>query len=273
MKLLMATGGSAHSEAALLFGMQIAKSSGTPPTVVTVIRREEARAHGVAVLARAQEVLAEAGLEAHTILRVGSPAEEIVRVAYEGAHELAIVGERPTHGFFKRVMGSTAVHVVENAPCPVIIAKGKIGPIRRILLCDSGGLMPVLLSRFTAQLAHMLEGDEEVIVLHVMSQITAGPGVNDEQLAADAEDLIRLRAPEGEILERDVEILAQPHIHATPKVRHGPIVEEILDEASTGDYDLVVIGAHREQGWQKLLLADIAHQIIVRLDRPVLVVR
>ena len=273
MKLLMATGASEHPEVALFFGIQIATSSGTPPTVVTVIRREEARAHGVVVLARAQEVLAGAGLDAHTILRVGSPAEEIVREANEGAHELVIVGERPTHGFFKRVMGSTAVHVVENAPCPVIIAKGKIGPIRRILLCDSGGLMPALLSRFTAQLAHMLEGDEEVIVLHVMSQITAGPGVNDEQLAADAEDLIRLRAPEGEILERDVEILAQPHIHATPKVRHGPIVEEILDEASTGDYDLVVIGAHREQGWQRVLLADIAHQIITRLDRPVLVVR
>ena len=119
----------------------------------------------------------------------------------------------------------------------------------------------------------MLEGDEEVIVLHVMSQITAGPGVNDEQLVANADDLIRLRAPEGEILERDVEILAQPHIHATPKVRHGPIIEEILDEASTGDYNLVVIGAHREQGWQRVLLADIAHQIITRLDRPVLVVR
>ena len=56
-------------------------------------------------------------------------------------------------------------------------------------------------------------------------------------------------------------------------MRHGPIVEEILDEASTGDYDLVVIGAHREQGWQRVLLADIAHQIITRLDRPVLVVR
>ena len=273
MKLLMATGGSAHSEAALLFGIQIAKSSGEPPTVVTVVRREEDRPVGESVLAHARELLAAANLEAHTKLRVGHPSDQIVREAHEGAYDLVIVGERQSHGFFKRVLGSTAVHVVENAPCPVIIAKGKIGPIRRILLCDSGAIQPPLLGRFTAQVAQMVEGDEQVVVLHVMSQITAGPGVNDEQLEANAADLIRLHAPEGEILERDVEVLAQPHIHAEPKVRHGPILEEVLAEAGSGDYDLVVIGAHREQGWQKVLLADIAHDIITRLDRPVLVVR
>jgi nucleotide-binding universal stress UspA family protein len=273
MKLLMATGGSAHSEAALLFGIQIAKSSGEPPTVVTVVRREDDRSYGEAVLTRASEVLNAAGLDARTRLRVGSPSEEIVREAYEGGYDLVIVGERQSHGFFKRVLGSTAVHVVEHAPCPVIIAKGKIGPIRRILLCDSGGIQPTLLSRFTAQLAQMMEGDEEVIVLHVMSQITAGLNVDDEQLEADAAGLIRLHAPEGEILERDLEVLAQPHIRSEPKVRHGPITEEILEEAWTGGYDLVVIGAHRGQGWQKVLLADIAHQIITQVDRPVLVVR
>lgn len=273
MKILMATGGSAHSEAALLFGIQIARSSGEPPTVVTVIRREEDRSQGEAVLARASETLRSAGLNPQTRLRVGSPSDEIVREAYEGVYDLVVVGERQSHGFFKRVLGSTAVHVVEHAPCPVIIAKGTISPIRRILLCDSGGIQPTLLSRFTAQLAQMIEGDEDVIVLHVMSQITAAPGVNDEQLVADAADLIRLHAPEGEILERDVEVLTQPNIHVEPKVRHGPIIEEILDEAGTGDYDLVVIGAHRGQGWQKVLLADIAHRIITQVDRPVLVVR
>ena len=273
MKLLMATGGSAHSEAALLFGIQIARSSDEPPTVVTVIRREEERPHGQAVLARASEILNSASLDTHTVIRVGTPSEEIVREAYEGAYDLVIVGERQYHGFFKRVLGSTAVHVVEHAPCPVIVAKGKIDPVRRILLCDSGGIQPTLLGRFTAQLAELIEGDEQVVVLHVMSQITAGLDVDDEQLEANAADLIRLHAPEGEILERDVEVLTQPHIHPEAKVRHGPVIEEILDEACSGDYDLVVIGAHCGQGWQKVLLADIAHRIILQVDRPVLVVR
>jgi nucleotide-binding universal stress UspA family protein len=56
-------------------------------------------------------------------------------------------------------------------------------------------------------------------------------------------------------------------------VRHGLVVDEILAEAQRGDYDLVVIGAYRSEGWQRILLDDQAHKIIVQLDRPVLVVR
>jgi nucleotide-binding universal stress UspA family protein len=56
-------------------------------------------------------------------------------------------------------------------------------------------------------------------------------------------------------------------------VRHGLVVDEIQAEARSGDYDLVVIGAHRGEGWRRILLDDLAHQIIVEMDRPVLVVR
>ncbi len=46
-----------------------------------------------------------------------------------------------------------------------------------------------------------------------------------------------------------------------------------MAEARSGDYDLVVIGAHPLEGWQHLLLDDLAREIITCLDRPVLVVR
>jgi nucleotide-binding universal stress UspA family protein len=106
-----------------------------------------------------------------------------------------------------------------------------------------------------------------------MSQITAGPGASGEQLQADAEELIQNHAPEGQLLERDIQILEQLNLHPRPKVRHGLVVDEILTEARDGDYDLVVIGAHRGEGWRRILLDDLAHQIIGQLDRPVLVVR
>jgi nucleotide-binding universal stress UspA family protein len=56
-------------------------------------------------------------------------------------------------------------------------------------------------------------------------------------------------------------------------VRHGLVVDEILAEAQSGDYDLVAIGAYRGEFWQRILLDDQAHRILVQLDRPVLVVR
>jgi nucleotide-binding universal stress UspA family protein len=106
-----------------------------------------------------------------------------------------------------------------------------------------------------------------------MSQMSAGPGVRGEQLRADAEELIAEHTPEGNLLEHDLEIRGQAELHAEPKVRHGLVVDKILKEAGSGDYDLVVIGAHPDEGWRRILLDDLAHRLLVRLDRPVLVVR
>lgn len=272
MKILIATGGSSHSEKALQFGAQIARCADEAPTILTVVRRKEDLPRAESILQRATFLLADVPC-VETRTRIGRPAEEIVAEAREGGYDMIIVGERQSHTLKARMLGSTAVHVVEHAACPVIIAKGEIRPIRRILLCDSGALVPSLLSRFTAQLAGMLLGEEEITVLHVMSQITAWPGVPDQQLQASAEELIQGHAPEGEWLASDLQVLSHPGIHARAKVRHGAVVEEILAESHGNGYDLVVIGAHREAGWQRVLLEDIAHEIIKRVDRPVLVVR
>jgi nucleotide-binding universal stress UspA family protein len=274
MRILMAIGGSPHSQVALGFGGQIASHVGETPTVMTVIRREVDRPRADAILARASQLLEPRVPNAQTKIRIGHPAEEIVREAEEGSYDLVILGERQRHNRVTRfLLGSTAERVVEHAPCPVIIAKGETGPIRRILLCDSGIENPSLLSRFTAQLAGLIKGEEEVTVLHVMSQISAGPGVRGKQLRASAEELIEEHTPEGELLERDIQILERLSAHPHLKVRHGLVVDEILAEAQSGDYDLVVIGAHRGEGWRRILLDDLARRIIAEVGRPVLVVR
>jgi len=274
MRILVATTGSPHSEIALRFGAHIAASVGATPTLITVIRRVSDRPRAEAILARAPQLLQPMIPGAHTRIRLGHPAEEIIREAEEGSYNLVIIGERQRPDSVTRfLLGSTAERVVEHAPCPVVIAKGKIGPLLRILLCDSGADSRTLLGRFTTQLAELLTAGMEVTVLHVMSQISAGPGVSGRQLRADAEELIEKRAPEGELLDQDVRFLQQHNLHPRPKVRHGLVVDEIQAEARSGDYDLVVIGAHRGEGWRRILLDDLAHQVIAEIDRPVLVVR
>jgi nucleotide-binding universal stress UspA family protein len=184
-----------------------------------------------------------------------------------------IVGEKERRDFLTRFfLGSTAQRVVEYAPCPVIIAKGQVGPLRHVLLCDSGAESSSLLAH-VARLADLLEDDVEITVLHVMSQMSAGPGIVGGQLRASAEDLVQEGAPEGELLARDVQALGRLSVCARAKVRHGLVVEEILDEAQGEDYDLIVIGAHRGAGWQRILLDDLACKIIEKADRPVLVVK
>jgi nucleotide-binding universal stress UspA family protein len=276
MQILMATGGALHSEAALTFGAHLLRADRADrmPTILTVIRREADRSRAEAVLARSCQLLEFDPAQVQTKIRIGHPAEEIIREAEEGHYDLVIIGEKQKHDFATRfLLGSTATRVVEHAPCPVIIAKGTMAQIRRILLCDSGAESSSLLHCFAQQLDALLKNEEEITVLHVMSQISAAPGIRGAQLRADAEELIKEHAPEGQLLERDMQLLQQLNIHVRPKVRHGLVVDEILQEAQEGDYNLLVIGAHCGGGWRRILLDDLAQQIITQADRPVLVVR
>jgi universal stress protein E len=284
--LLIATKGSSTDEVSLRLAAEIAACARESVTILTVVRQEADRSQAGAILAHAGGLLNRQGIEARTSLRVGHVATEIVREAEEGEYDLVIVATGQERNLAKRLLhGSTMVRVVEHAPCPVIVTKGKARPIRRILLCDSGAsyalattnasnaAIPSLLSRFIAHAAGLLAREAEIVVLHVMSQISAGPGVAGKQLRSNAEELIKEHTPEGELLEADVRALAQLGIQARAEVRHGFVVDEILTEARRGDYDLVVIGAYRGQGWQRILLDDQAHRLIVQLDRPVLVLR
>ncbi|MCI0393315.1 MAG: universal stress protein [Chloroflexi bacterium] len=273
MRILIPTGGAAHSNKAVRFGHDLAAAAGGTATILTVIKHESDRPRAEAILARAIELLAPAGFEVQTRIRVGQPADEIIQEARESKYDLMVMGERPEHNLITRVMGSTTERVITHAPCPIIVAKEKSGPIQHILVCDSGVENNSMVRRFTRRMAELLGENVKVTLLHVMSQMSAGPGVtNGQDLSATAEELIQEHSPEGQILKRDLAILQQAQTQVHPKVRHGLVVEEILAEARSGNYDLIVIGAHCGERWQRFLLDDLARQIVIHADRPVLVI-
>ncbi len=273
MRLLVATGGSAHSTLALQMSVQLAYLTQKAPTVLTVIRAQEERQRAEEVLHKARAQFEAEGLEVRTITRVGPTDLTILHEVTEGGYDLLVLGDRQLHRLSTRLRGSVSERLARQAPCAVLIVKGTVRAIRRVLLCDSGAVEPPLRQRFLAEgLGKLIEHDVDVTVLHVMSQISAGPSIDDTQLTADAEELIRSRSPEGEWLEEDIRLLERIGGRTRPKVRHGFVLDEILAESREGNYDLVVIGAHREHGWQRFLLDDIAHEIITRIDRHLLVI-
>ncbi len=273
MRLLIATGGSAHSALALQMSVQLAYLTEEPPTILTVIRRAEDRPRAEEIQRQARAQFEAEGIDVREIIRVGQVDLTILHEATDGHYDLLVVGDRQAHRMATRLRGSVSERLARQAPCAILIVKGSARLCRRVLICDSGVVEPPLRQRFIASgLGKLIEKDVEVTVLHVMSQISAGPGIDGAQLRADAAELMRVHSPEGELLEQDVQTLARVGGHTQPKVRHGFVVDEILAEASEGNYDLVVIGAHREHGWQRFLLDDIAHEIIIQIDRPLLVI-
>ncbi len=272
MKILIAIHDLEQAETTLSFAAQIVHRAGEAPTILFVIehKTEKLDTQVEDMLEKAQEILGVPKII--TKVRTGNTAQEIIRETEQGGYDLLIKGEIKTNNLARRIKGATTIGVVDHISCPVIIAKGAPRPIRHILLCDSGAGRSSVLNRFTAQLSEMLEGEEAVCVLHVMSQISAGPGVIGKHLRASVGELIEEQTPEGVLLERDILELEKSGVHPTPIVRHGLVVDEILAEVSSGNYDLLVIGASKGKKWQHYLLEDLARKILLKSDHPVLVI-
>ncbi|MDX1415503.1 MAG: universal stress protein [Candidatus Promineifilaceae bacterium] len=271
MHILVATGGSTHSQTALQQCLMIAALAEVEVTVLTVVEHED-QPQADALLREATAFLSPGVRLLRTKQRVGQPVAEIITETTEGSYDLLIMGDKAQHSLLTRLMGPTAQQVVAQVHCPVLLARQEAHTLRRILICDGGALTPPLTDRFATHLPQILEHAEDVTVLHVMSQISAAPGIPGQDLRADAQELINAQTPEGEWLSRDLEILDQVEIEATPMVRHGLVVDEILAEATDGSYDLIVVGAHPSEGWHRFLLENVTAKIVIEADRPVLVI-
>ncbi len=272
MHILVATDGSSHSYIALQQCVSIAHSHEVAATILTVIAHEDDEPAAKAILDEATSLLQTAVNAPTPKIRIGSPDEEIVAEGQSDSYDLILLGEKTQNNFLTRLMGSTAQRVIAQTERPVLLAKQQARVFHRILICDSGVQTPPLPERIANLLPEIMANAEDVTVLHVMSQISAAPGIPGKDLRAGAKELIAAETPEGERLAHDLHVLEEVEVVAKPKVRHGLIVEEILAEASDGRYDLVVIGAHPQEGWQHFLLEDVAAQIILKADQPVLVI-
>jgi nucleotide-binding universal stress UspA family protein len=274
MKILMVTDGTPRALTALSFGAQIAQRASEPPTILAIIdpSRRSVSSQPESILAQAVDLVDTPDVRTQFV--TGYAFDQILHEIEQGGYDLVIMADRWPRRILQRFLWrSTAIRVAECAPCSVLIVRGNAGRIKRILLCESGVNGSSLLSRLVIQLANLLDGEEEVTILHVMSQVSAGPGVSGKHLRAGAKELIEEHTPEGLILEQDMRMLEKPGIKPTPKVRHGLVVDEILSEARSGGYDLVVVGAHPAVGERRFLLDNIGHQVLKSIDRPILVVR
>ena len=84
--------------------------------------RENARKAGQALLEKQAAILRAAGFETELLLELGSPRQEIPRIANEQEFQLLVIGRHAGTGEIRDVLfGSVANYVLHNVHCPVLL--------------------------------------------------------------------------------------------------------------------------------------------------------
>jgi nucleotide-binding universal stress UspA family protein len=142
-KILAPTDFSEHSRKALAYAKAFARKFGAEIVLLHVVEPLPYTAdygYGVVTLQQPDEIVmtgakgrlkawgrAKGGAEAFAepILRSGTPHHEIVVCARETDADLIIIGTHGHSGLDHLLLGSVAERVVRNAPCPVLVVRGR----------------------------------------------------------------------------------------------------------------------------------------------------
>jgi nucleotide-binding universal stress UspA family protein len=136
-RILIAHDGSKSSDRALKRGLEIAERFDSTVTVITVIPSlyltelmEVDRERILQALsADAQEMMAKikAGPKnirsLKTVIRQGSPADEILKTAQKMKADIIVTGSHGRHGAQKFLLGSVSSKVIDHAACNVLVVK------------------------------------------------------------------------------------------------------------------------------------------------------
>jgi nucleotide-binding universal stress UspA family protein len=267
----MCSDGSATSEQAARFATYLLKAPHNQVVLLGVIENEREAGpikHSLDLMyARLRPMQSQITLQTSR----GHAAEEILKEAESGGHDLIILGDRGRRGLTRFLLGSTSSRVVQYAPCSVMVAKKVSQELRRILVCTAGGAPGLRDVQFAAEVAAACAAD--VNVLHVMSQVALSEDSDLYDLEASAQELVSRGTREGVHLQAAMALLQKAGVRGELKVRHGLVLDEIDGEARDGDYDLVVVGGHFAQGFSRLLLDNVTAHMLEELDKAVLVVK
>jgi nucleotide-binding universal stress UspA family protein len=85
--------------------------------------RHELELTGQRYVGYLSRLAANAGLDAHQVIRHGTPFTEIEDLAREQGVDLIVIGQVGRRGPRRILIGSVTERVIEHAPCPVLVVK------------------------------------------------------------------------------------------------------------------------------------------------------
>ncbi len=289
VRILFACDGSPQADVARALLVGLPWPVGTPVRVIAVIEpmpvdaELPAHAHDALLAALRRELegplaattasLAEHGLAAETAVLLGRPSSVIVDEAKRFEAGLIVVGSRGRGALASTFLGSVAAEVIDQAPCPVLVARRPA--LRRIVFAEDGSEPARVVAQALSEWPAL--GGVPVHVVSVLPlRLEAAEDPTARHVAADpayAVAVDRAREACQRLAHQTAARLGAAGLDAHYAVRSGDPAVEILDAASEFDADLIAMGTRGRTGLERVLLGSVARNVLHRATCSVLVAR
>ncbi|MFY9608836.1 MAG: universal stress protein [Blastocatellia bacterium] len=233
-----------------------------------------------AILDDADKILRAEGVEAKLFSEIGSPTDVIVTLAAD--HEVTVVGAAGRNHPAGPGLGSVASRVVEHAAGMVLVARELAsGDRMRVLLGLDGSLASK--HALSAMAAYFEIDSAEITLMHVKETPWIHLGLDREWFdsprdvfdQADPEVLLEeeLQREAEDLLEDAQAKLAKYNYSVMTLIEEGNPATEILGQAESGQYDLIVLGAADAMDTKHNMLGSVSAKVAWQAPCSVAVVK
>jgi len=204
------------------------------------------------------------GVAADKVVRIGTPDEQLARLAIEGGHDLIVVGTRSRTTASRMLFGSTAQRLIRSAGCAVWVVKpDEIRDIREIAVATdlSEAGRPALTAAVEAARAlsaklfivHAVESSELTYLL--MAGVSADEiGAARTRMIDDAREKLnqQLAATDYRTLPHGVKV----------ELLEGSPDDCVPAFVTENEIDILVVGTHGRSGISRMVLGNTAERIL-----------
>jgi nucleotide-binding universal stress UspA family protein len=271
MKILFCSDGSSQAENAVRFGASIAAACQAEVSILGIVEKAGQEDAVLQALRRAQEILKEYHLNAELITKAGRPVREIIKRTQETQYDLVVVGAVRKGTRRALWMSARAYKLIESVEPPVLVVIGSSMQLRRILVCDGGTHKADAAVQFAGEIARHLNAS--VDLLHVLAEPPA-VYANLVRSEDDVGQILQSSSALGRCLRSQKELLEKMAVPCEVRLRHGLVLDELLEELQRTEYHLVVAGSSpADDRLRRYIMGNVTREIVNRAELPVLVVR
>ena len=226
------------------------------------------REEGNALLAKtAQKIPKDMG-PAQQILEVGSPAEVILESAESALPDLIMMGARGLGQVKELLLGSVSHRIVLHAPCSILIVKGPIPSLQKILLPIEGEEDAQRAFNFLATKPFRESVEIQLMLVWPQPQtpwpLTLGQSkLLEEHAITNAQEQL-------DSLSVKLGTLGYP---ASTYVGLGEPSYAIMEQQRANKADMIMMGSHGRQGLSRFLLGSVSHSVVHHANCPILIIR
>lgn len=268
---MVCSDGSERAREALLSAAIIAVPMRADITILGITEIEQDQGKLLEALREDIQGFQEKGVNVDIVTKFGDPVEEIIQQTREITYDLVVIGAERQRAQEFFLPSAKAYSIIETiAPAVLVVPKSR-PDLKRILICSGGGPYIDNAVRFTSEIAKDLSAS--ITLLTVVSE----PPAMHATLVRRQEDVDTLLNSNSQLarnLRNEKDTIERAGVPVSVQIRHGIVLDQILEEVERGDCDLIVVGSWPVRDlWRNYVIGNVTREIVKRADRPVLVIR